>query len=253
MKFQRAVTVAHRWLGLLLFGQVAVWMMSGVVMSWFPIELVRGETAATIDEPIELPIRSYFPPAGVVAQVSEATSVQLTSRFGRPVYLVRTRSGAALFDADDGRRLSPIKEQEARLVAEQDFLGDGEIASVELLERAPPDFSGRLPVWRATFDDRNGTRLYVSPETGDVVARRNNIWRLYDFFWMLHIMDYKERENFNNPLIKAASATGLLFALSGVYLVAVRLRNRRYSEDMKQLRPGPGVAARDAERPASEG
>lgn len=69
-----------------------------------------------------------------------------------------------------------------------------------------------------------------------MLARRNRIWRLYDFFWMLHIMDYDERENFNNPLIRAFAATGLLFALSGLFLVAQRVTGGRYKDDLR--RPG---------------
>jgi uncharacterized iron-regulated membrane protein len=79
-----------------------------------------------------------------------------------------------------------------------------------------------------SFDDRLKTRLYISPETGEIESRRNKIWRLYDFFWMLHIMDYDERENFNNPLLKIAAVTGTLFAVTGFYLVIVLFLKGRY-------------------------
>ena len=38
---------------------------------------------------------------------------------------------------------------------------------------------------------------YISATTGSVLERRNDTWRWWDFFWMLHIMDYDERENVN--------------------------------------------------------
>ena len=116
-------------------------------------------------------------------------------------------------------------------MAEQDFVGEGEIIALDLLENPPAEYRGALPVWRAQFDDRDATRLYVSPNSGEVVSRRNRVWRIYDFFWMLHIMDYEERENFNNPLLRAFAIASLLFVLTGAGLVLTRLFSGRYSSD----------------------
>lgn len=237
MQIRRTIHIAHRWLGLLLAAQVLLWMTSGVIMSWFPIEHVRGETAASIAAPVELPARGYFPPGGVIADMSGVTEVRLKSWQGRSVYVVAGESGRALFDADSGERLSPLREELARKVAESDFRGEGELARVTLMNNPPAEYRGPRPVWRAEFSDADKTRLYISPETGDVLARRNRIWRIYDFFWMLHIMDYEERENFNNPLIRAFAVTGFLFALSGLFLVGQRLANGRYREDIARRRP----------------
>ena len=61
------------------------------------------------------------------------------------------------------------------------------------------------------------------------------MWRFYDFFWMLHIMDYRGRDNFNNPLLRAFALTGLAFALSGVTLVGFRLHSGRYADDARRM------------------
>jgi len=236
MRASRVIHVAHRWLGLLLVAQVLLWMTSGVIMSWFPLSLVRGETAASIAAPVELRPTSYFPPGGVVADIDGATDVHLKTWLGRPVYVVTGEAGRAMFDADNGARLSPIAAHLAREAAQSDFRGEGEITRVTLLNNPPPEYRGARPVWRAEFSDADETRLYISPETGEVLARRNRVWRLYDFFWMLHIMDYEERENFNNPLIRAFSVTGLLFVLSGLLLVIQRLRGGRYRDDVRRIR-----------------
>lgn len=238
MQIKRAVQSLHRWLGLLLGVQLVIWMTSGVVMSLLPIEHVRGETAAAPDAPIELAVQNYFPPAGVIAEVDGAQEVTLRKWLGRDVYAVSGAEGAAMFDADTGERLTPLSEELARQVAESDFSGDGEIVTMELLRAPPREFGRPGPVWRAAFDDKDDTRLYISPETGRVLARRNRVWRFYDFFWMLHIMDYKERDNFNNPLIRTFALTGLLFALSGLTLVVFRLEGGRYAEDAKRLSGG---------------
>lgn len=234
MRFKRLIHAAHRWLGLLLALQILVWMTSGVVMSFLAIEHVRGETAAAIAAPIDLTVENYFPPAGAIAEVDGAKELTLKTWLGRPVYVVRGAASTAMFDADTGERLSPIAEPAARQIAESDFAGEGALVRISLLSNPPKEYRGKTPVWRAEFSDRDETRLYISPETGEVVSRRNRVWRFYDFFWMLHIMDYRERENFNNPLIRTFAATGFLFALSGATLVVFRLRGGRYAEDVRR-------------------
>jgi hypothetical protein len=240
MQRRKVIQTAHRWLGLALVAQVVLWMASGVIMSWIPIEVVRGENAASAKISPELQVTSYFPPGGVIADFGPATEIEIRTWIDRPVYLVTGDAGRALYDADTGARLSPIGEAEARRVAEFDFTGDGEIDEAKLMRTPPGEYRGVTPVWRVDFNDANKTRLYISPETGEVVARRNSFWRLYDFFWMLHIMDYNERENFNNPLIRTFAATGFVFALSGLWLVIVRVRNGRYGADARSaLRRSP--------------
>jgi hypothetical protein len=44
---------------------------------------------------------------------------------------------------------------------------------------------------------------------------------------MLHIMDYDERENFNNPLLISFAATSVLFCLSGFLLLLQNIRIKR--------------------------
>lgn len=233
-KVKRVVQIIHRWLGLLLFAQLVAWMASGVVMSWFPTELVKGETATLDTYPLSLEAVSYASPGGVIAQMEDVKEVRLKRMFNVVIYEVTSASETAIFNADTGEKLSPISEKMARTVARKDFVGDAEIESLNLLFKTPNEYRGPLPVWQATFGDQNETRLYISPSTAEVVARRNRIWRLYDFFWMLHIMDYEEREDFNNPLVKVASVTGLLFAFSGVFLIVIRLKNGRYLKDLQR-------------------
>jgi uncharacterized iron-regulated membrane protein len=219
---------AHNWLGLLLAAQVLLWMLSGAVMSLFHIDLVRGRTNALNAFPVELGAFGYANIGGVVAQTPGATEVTLTHFMNKQVYRVTGIAGAALYDAQTAERLSPLNEDLARAVARQDFVGTGDIVRAALLESAPHECGCEAPVWRIDFSDRLDTRIYVSPATGEIEARRNNVWRIYDFFWMLHIMDYKGREDFNNPLVQTFAVSGTLFALSGIWLVAMRLVGGKY-------------------------
>jgi hypothetical protein len=75
-------------------------------------------------------------------------------------------------------------------------------------------------VWRADFEDSRHTSLYFSAADGRLVAARNGSWRIFDFFWMLHTMDYRGRDNFNNPLVILFATGGLWLAISGVLLLS---------------------------------
>jgi hypothetical protein len=245
----------HLWFGLILGAQVFLWMASGAVMSFFHITLVRGETNSLRAPPAELATQSYANPGGPIAQTDGATSVTLKTFLGVPVYQVDSPLGSALFDAKTGEKLSPLPREKAREVATKDFVGDGDVERVELLHETPGEYRRTLPVWRVTFADDLETRIYVSPETGEILARRNAIWRVYDFFWMLHIMDYKEREDFNNPLVKTFAASGLLFSITGIYMVVALLLRGKYRLGLRRNvvrgapnQSSPGSSRRSVER-----
>lgn len=204
-------------------------------MSWFHIDLVRGERAMFVSPRQELEASSYASPGGIIAQLEGANRVSLYYFMGRPVYEAENAGGQALFDARTGEKISPLNAEQAEDVATRDYIGKGSVAEIQLMNDPPHEYRGKRPVWRISFSDRLHTRLYISPENGKVEARRNDIWRLYDFFWMLHIMDYGERENFNNPLVKAASALGLFFSVTGLVLLFTRNGRRTILADLNTV------------------
>ena len=58
-----------------------------------------------------------------------------------------------------------------------------------------------LPIWGIDFDDPERSSYFVSGSTGALLERRNVSWRIWDFLWMLHNMDYVDRTSFNHSLI----------------------------------------------------
>lgn len=235
MRLKRAFIAVHKWIGLIVGVQVVVWMLSGAVMSIFPIEKVRGEDNIAKQQPLLLDGLTGLiaPEAAAVAAGGSATAVTLTGLAGDPVYEVKTADGStALVDARSAALLSPISEALARRIAEADFAGDLAAASARLVTEEGGDYRGRLPAWRIQFADPDDTRIYVAAHDGRVSARRNDTWRIYDFFWMLHIMDYETHEDFNTPLLVIASLLGLGVAITGIPLlwwaiVRPRLARRR--------------------------
>jgi hypothetical protein len=224
-----ALTSIHKWIGVVVGIQVVLWVAGGLVMSAFPIELVRGETQAARPEPATITAQELAVDLREAAAVHGPVTGLRTLRIAGRLYVEAQRAGAppVLIDTADGRRIDGIDEATAREVAARDFTGEGRIVAATLLTAGPGEYRGPLPVWQLRFDDARDTAIYVSAQNGQVVARRNDIWRLYDFFWMLHIMDYKERVDFNHALLIGASALALLLAGTGFWLLFYRVRIRK--------------------------
>lgn len=232
MRLKRAFIAVHKWIGLVVGIQVVLWMLSGLVMAVLPIETVRSEQNIAKQEPLLLDgLTVIAPDQAASAAGGGASAITLTGLAGDPVYEVKTADGkTALIDARSGAILSPVSEALARRIAEADFAPEAAIASASLVTEEGGDYRGRLPAWRIAFDDPDTTRIYVAANDGRVSARRSDTWRLYDFFWMLHIMDYSARENFNSPWMVFFAAGGLAVALSGIGLLwwsVLRPRFRR--------------------------
>lgn len=232
MRLSNIWTKIHKWIGLLIGIQVVLWVAGGLVMSWFPLNEVRGEHNIAEPEPVRLSAGDMLVPIGVILAKLDGASaehVELRHFLAAPVYQVTLGEDEwRLYDARTAELLSPLSEDIARRVALADFKGDAGVISARLLDQTNDEYRGDLPVWQMLLDDDEDTHLYVSPQTGAVVARRNAVWRFYDFFWMLHIMDYKDRTNFNHPLIVWTSVIALLLSVSGIFLLFYRFSKRDF-------------------------
>jgi len=230
MKWKRLIADIHLWLSLAVGLQVLAWMVSGLVMVSQPIERVRSEHRLAERAHTDLATRGAFvaPDQVIAAAGGPVQRLALEVVGDRVVYAVETASeDKAIFDAHTGARVSPIDEAFAREIAESAIAGDEVAARLTLIQSAPPiEYRGALPVWRADFGDAESLSVYVDANTGRVTARRSDLWRAYDFMWALHIMDYRERENFNHPLLIVVTALALLMTLAGIVLLFIRLPQR---------------------------
>ena len=228
---QKHLYGAHRWIAAIGGLQLLLWCAGGFVFATHDIEHVRGADGRRADAVTPVPLTDVHvsPAALVAAEDSPVREVLLRTLLGAPVYEVRYEDGAkALYDAAGGGRLPALSREAAVAVARRDREGAPAVISATLLERDPEvEYRGRpLPAWRVVLADDDGTHVYVDATTGVVTARRNDAWRRFDFFWMLHTMDYGGRDDFNTPWLIAFSLLGLLTGISGVVLWGLRLVRR---------------------------
>lgn len=113
------------------------------------------------------------------------------------------------------------------------YAGNGVISDVELLENDPPGEARSFPVplWRVNFDDAWGSSFYIDPQSGRFINRRHTLWRVFDFMFMLHVMDYEAREDVNNTLLRIFSVAGVVLGLSGVWLLFYSFNRRQARDD----------------------
>lgn len=217
----------HQWIAWIVGLQALLWMASGLYMTAVPIDTVHGDHLGQPDATFLDP-RGLLEPASLAGRYPGLTALRLKRQLGTEVYEIHHPGGVALLDARSGRVLGAPDEARIRDLATGYYTGIAPIASVERLTSAPAEVSNRpAPLWRVEFADRHETTLYVSATTGDLLAKRHDLWRWFDVFWMLHIMDYAERSDANNALLRVASLLGVAFSVTGVWLLFYSFRRRR--------------------------
>jgi hypothetical protein len=210
--------------------QLLFWTVSGAYFSLVHIKTIRGEDRKSEQLPRSFAIGTeIISPQGLIAQYGRdgLTEVRLQPHEKGATYALffGTRHPRLLVDATTGVELPHKSVEEAAAAARSDYgVADMKFKSPVLLHEAPSEYRGPLPVFQVAAEDGRATRLYLSPVSGDVISRRDRYWRIFDFLWMLHIMDFQERENFNNNLLRFVSILSIGVVVSGYALWATSRR-----------------------------
>ena len=156
---------------------------------------VMGEHLAHGHEPMAWP-QEVVPPARLQARLGGAQVLGFALRplLHGHVYEVTTPAGIRLVDATSGQAMT-VDAGLAKAIAEMDHAGEATASRVLRVTGTTLETREQTgPLWRVDFADEDNSSFYVSAATGKVVERKSDTWRLWDFFWMLHNMDYAERK-----------------------------------------------------------
>ena len=243
----------HKWLALLMAIQILFWFVSGLFFAVFPIERVRSEHAMA-EQPVR-PVPFDTAADGLLRLGSAGVTgekIEVRMLLDRPVALVTQRSGRPqLYDLGTARRVSPLSMNAATRIAEADHAGDARAVRVERVTENSPEYRGALPAWRVDFDDGANRSVYVAADNGLVAARRSTLWRVYDFLWALHIMDWRDHEDFNSPLLIVATALGLIVIITGIVMFPSRLGYNAWKRRRRAAAHAARKAAGDHPAPTS--
>lgn len=248
---------SHRYLGVLLGIQFLLWTLGGLYFSWSNMDEIHGDLHRN-EAPLIASDIALVSPSVVLDNIRKAhkidsiVSIQLIEVLGKPMYQVRcitamdhskmdhSKMGHEmemplmnhLADAATGVVRGPLTKEEAVAMARARFKGEAVVKEVNYLTRVDSHHEYRespLPAYVVTFDHPSRTHVYVASELGVVTKFRNAKWRIFDFLWMMHTMDYQGRDKIGNTLLRIFSIFGLVTVFSGFALYFVsskRLRKR---------------------------
>jgi hypothetical protein len=200
MKVKKFTRNLHRYLSIFVSIQLLLWTISGIYFAYNKIELVRGE--------------QYRLPKNVEYRIFDRLGISIieTIEYGEKSYKTYP----------DGNLIKPLTKEEAiKITAQKTTLNPLEVSLItELYPGA--EYRGSLPVYKVKTDTKDDINVYIGYMTGDIGSIRSDSWRIWDLMWSLHIMDYRERDNINNILLRILSILALVTSISGITLFFVK-------------------------------
>ena len=223
---KRSMRAWHRWLGLFTSIQLLLWTVSGLFFTVPDITDVRGEQYRLTKDNLEIESspKNLAPIQSIIKNDSdfmdEDFKIILKKRAQSWVYEVQSsKRKTKIFNAFNGQQLGSISQSEAIWVV--DNKTTMKPIGVELINepKIGSEYRGRdLPIYRVRVEKPESGVVYIDPTTGDIMAIRTTLWRAWDFLWSLHIMDYRERDDFSHWLIRIFAALSVLTVVSGIVL-----------------------------------
>ena len=205
------IRLFHKYLSLVISIQLLLWTISGIYFAFNKIELVRGEQYLIEQKVSKLNLKE-------VESSFSGKNVNFVRRLDEWIIKVETDSGFSYTDLQ-GQSLDELNAEEVREVVRLSTNLTPLMAQRIDKPEIRAEFRGRnLPIFKVTTSTTDNINVYVDAFTGEVTAIRSDSWRIWDFLWGAHIIDYSERENINNFLIKILSILALLSSLSGIVL-----------------------------------
>ena len=205
------IRLFHKYLSLVISIQLLLWTISGIYFAFNKIELVRGEQYLIEQKVSKLNLKE-------VESSFSGKNVNFVRRLDEWIIKVETDSGFSYTDLQ-GQKLDELNTEEVREVVRQSTNLIPLMAQRIDKPEIRAEFRGRnLPIFKVATSTTDNINVYVDAFTGEVTAIRSDSWRIWDFLWGAHIIDYSERENINNFLIKILSILALLSSLSGIVL-----------------------------------
>ena len=208
------VRSTHRYLSFFVSLQLLLWTISGIFFAFNKIELIRGEQYRLAN-----PTHSMLG-AVKIQDIFDAQSVLVTTRLGEVITIAQSPETKRYLNSE-GEPLEKLTTSQAKdIVRNLTNLRPTSAAEITKME-AGAEFRGRaLPLFRVRSEDDNNSQInvYLNAYSGEIVAIRSPSWRIWDLMWGLHIMDWQDREDIDNLLLKIFSILALISSLSGILL-----------------------------------
>ena len=208
------VRKTHRYLGLIIGIQFLAWTISGLYFSWTNIDEIHGDHFRKE----LLPTFVYKNLIDIDSIPKKINNISLVEISDTPFYWVNKKY---LYNARNGDFKNEISKEEALWVSKKYMRDDLKVLKVEKIKKVGNHHEYRgnpLPAYAIFYDHPQDIVAYVDAKSGIFQKVRYSSWRIFDFLWMGHIMDYQGRDNFNNLLLRIFSLFGIFTVVSGFLL-----------------------------------
>lgn len=223
------VRASHRYLGLFAGIQFLAWTLGGLYFSWTNIGEIRGEDIRAEKKALPLPegtgpLAALYDSVQLQMPGHKIRAIQVVDILGKAYFQVQLQDDpekVKLYDLENLRLRAPLSAEEATEVARLGLKDEAPVISTRYLTAVNGHHEYRekpLPAYAIAFGPPANTTVYVSAHWGTVQSYRSSRWRVFDFLWMLHIMDYKGRDDINNLLLRVFSLIGMVTLGSGYAL-----------------------------------
>jgi len=209
----------HKWIGFVIGLQFLIWAISGAAMALLDMDEVEGGAKAEMAAPTLPTDGTAWPRVQQALAGQPVTALAIRSLPRGQILEATTPAGVRLFDARDGSAISIDRDAAASIARAAHPEGASPKQVTPLGELTLAVREHELPIWQVDFADDKRSSYYVSGTTGELLERRNDSWRWWDFFWMLHNMDYAKRTSFNHPLIIIVGFALAWLSVTGFWLL----------------------------------
>jgi hypothetical protein len=169
----------HKWLAVLVGIQAVVWTLGGVYMTAINIDIIHGDHFVRSPATNTIAASRLADPLAVMRAVAGGEALKLAWVMDRPIYIVAAVTGTFSFDARTGRPLPTPPRSDILKIADYWHIGDEALESAELIDKLPSEVRGRKPpLWRVSYGGWNKPTFYLSPQTGELLTRRHELWRV---------------------------------------------------------------------------
>lgn len=172
----------HRWIGVATCLIFVAWFASGAVMLFQPFPALPHAAQMALQAPIS-PEANLVAPARVAAAVPGAETLRLVQRAGRPAYIVEGGGILQAVDARTGAMLPPLSSAQALAEARRIF-GPGASATGPFAYDqwvVHNRFDPARPFYRLDANDADGTQLYLSARSGELLQRTRRSERAWNW------------------------------------------------------------------------
>ena len=201
----------HKYLSLAISIQLLLWTVSGIYFAFNKIELIRGEQFFLNEDVSNLDLTE-------IKGTFNTKSINIVKRLDK--WILRLEGETQVYyRALNGEELMELNELEAiEIVRQKTSLIPLKAVKINSQSRGS-EFRGRkLPLYKVSTESEDNINVYVGAMSGEIAAIRSDSWRTWDFMWGAHIIDYRDRDNIDNFLLKVLSILALISALSGIAL-----------------------------------